>query len=890
MRDLQTGTVTFLFSDVEGSTRLLERLGELYRDVQDRHAAIVRAAIVEGHGREVSTEGDSFFAVFVSPSGAVGAAVWAQRELEATRWPEGVAVRVRMGIHTGEGVLGGDNYLGLDVNRAARIAAAAHGGQVLLSDATRGLVERSLPPGTRLRDLGDHRLKDLARPERLYQVVIEGLEQDFPPPRTLDARPHNLPAQLTRFVGRRAEIARVIELVAGNRLVTLTGPGGTGKTRLALQVAAEALLSFGDGAFFVDLSAVTEPELVPATIARALAVREEPGRSTIETLADHLQGKEILLVLDNFEQVVDAAPAVLEALLSAASGVKALVTSRVPLHVYGEQEFPVPPLALPDPDHLPQLEALAQLEAVALFAERAAAARPDFALTRENARAVAEITARLDGLPLAIELAASRVKLLSPERLLARLEQRLPLLTATDRNVPERQRTLRRTIEWSYDLLDPPNRRMFSRMAVFAGGADLEAVEAVANPEGELGVDTLDALVTLVDYNLVRMVDAPESERFGMLETVREYALERLAEGGEEPAVRRRHVEHLIRIAEGAADALAGPEQVAATRRLARDHDNFRAALSWALRARESEPGLRLATALAEFWRLGSHAREGVRWLGELLALPQSSESMLLRARALTAAGGVAPWAGETEAQLRFAEEAVAAYRELGDPQGMADALALLGWARLHAGRFDAARANLEEARELHMDRGDRSKAGNCTQGLGVVAQLEGRLDQAREHFEDALRTFEELRDPYWTAFNELLLGYVDRDEGDDEAAEARFRSSLTAFLLHGFVMPATSALYAFADLALDRGQHERALRLAGASDALREPFGDKSPAEKASVTDVPAAARSVLEEAAAEALYQEGRAMELDAAVAYALERDGARAEEPEAPPPKPG
>ncbi|MDQ4144260.1 MAG: AAA family ATPase, partial [Actinomycetota bacterium] len=544
MGDLPTGTVTFLFTDVEGSTRMLERLRERYQDVQRRHDAIVRAAIADGDGHEVSTEGDSFFAVFPTPTAAVRAAVRIQRELVETAWPEGGALRVRMGLHSGEGVLGGANYVGLDVNRAARIAAAAHGGQVLLSDATRVLVERSLPPATRLRDLGPHRLKDLTQPERLYQVMIEGLEQDFPPPRTLDARPNNLPAQLTRFIGRGAEIARVRELLAENRLVTLTGPGGTGKTRLALQVATQALASFDDGAFLVDLSSVTDPELVPAAIADPLSVREEVGRRLIDTLADHLADKDLLLLLDNFEHVVESAPRVLEPLLRAGPRVKALVTSRVPLHVYGEQEFPVPPLLLPDPQELPDLESLAQFEAVALFAERAAAARPDFALTRENAPAVAEITARLDGLPLAIELAASRVKLLSPEGLLARLEQRLPLLAATDRNVPERQRTLRRTIEWSYELLDPPSARMFSRMAVFAGGADLETVEAVTNPEGELGLDTLNALATLVDYNLVRMVVAPGGERFGMLETVREYALERLSEGGEEPAVRRRHVEH----------------------------------------------------------------------------------------------------------------------------------------------------------------------------------------------------------------------------------------------------------------------------------------------------------------------------------------------------------
>ena len=874
MRELPTGTVTFLFTDMEGSTRLLERLGTRYRELKNRHDAILRTAITDGEGREVSTEGDSFFAVFATPGGAVRAAVRAQRELAATEWPEGLEPRVRMGLHTGEGILGGDNYLGLDVNRAARIAGAAHGGQVVVSDATRSLVERSLPAGARLRDLGQHRLKDLPQPERLHQLVGEGLEHDFPPPRSLDARPNNLPAALTRFIGRGDELARISELLSKNRLVTLTGPGGTGKTRLALEVAAETLAGFPDGVFFVDLSSVTDSELVPAAIATALRVREEPGRATIVTLVDHVREKELLLVLDNFEQVVQAAAGVLEPLLGAAPGAKALVTSRVPLQLYGEQQFPVPPLALPDPRHLPDLEALAQLDAVALFAERAAAVKPDFRVTAENARTVAEITARLDGLPLAIELAASRVKLLPPERLLARLEQRLPLLTAADRNVPERQRTLRRTIEWSYDLLDAAERRMFSRLAIFVGGADLEAVDAVVNTKGELGLDTLDGLSSLVDKNIVRAVETSEGDpRFGMLETVREYGLERLSQGGEALAIRRRHAEHWIQVAEHASAVLSGPEQAASIRRLERDHDNFRAALGWARHSGEAEVALRLAAALANFWRVASHGQEGVRWLSEVLELPGAAGNTRLRAQALTAAAGLAPWIGATEAHLQFAEEAAAIYRNLGDRDGIPEALGQLGWAQLHVGELETARANLEEARELHASGGNRRSAADCSLGLGVLALIEGRSGQARAYFEDALETFNELGDPYWTAFTELLCGQADRLEGDDKAAEKRYRASLITSAKHDLRMLTVSVLYAFADLAFLRGQHERALRLAGASDALREPFGEKSPLEEATTGDVRAAARSVLPEATAEALYQGGREVRLEEALELALQ-----------------
>jgi predicted ATPase/class 3 adenylate cyclase len=874
MPELPTGTVTFLFTDVEGSTRLLERLGARYRDIQDRHDAILRGAIAEGDGREVGTEGDSFFAVFGAPAGAVRAAARAQRELAAAPWPHGVVVQVRMGLHTGEGILRGDNYLGLDVNRAARIAAAANGGQILVSDATRALAERSLPPGTRLQDLGQHRLKDLMQTERLHQVLIEGLEQDFPPPRTLDARPQNLPAQLTRFIGRDEEIARIGDLLAGHRLVTLTGPGGTGKTRLALQVAAEALPGFRDGVFFVDLSAVSVPELVAEEIAGALRLREVPGGAVLHTLGDHVRDKELLLLLDNFEQVVDAGPSILEPLLRVALGIKSLVTSRVPLHLYGEQEYPVPPLVPPDPDHLPELEALLQFEAVALFAERAAAREPGFRVTEENARVVAEITTRLDGLPLAIELAASRVKLLSPQALLARLEQCLPLLSIQDRNVPERQRTLRQTIEWSYELLDEAEQRMFSRASVFAGGADLEAVEAVANPEGELKLDTLDGLASLVDKNLLRSVEAADGEpRFAMLETIREYGFERLTESGEGPAIRRRHAEHWVQAGERASAALFGPEQAAWTLRLERDHDNFRAALGWLLQSGEAELGMRLGAALRDFWRLGGHVREGVRWLDEILALPGAAGPTLVRARALTAAADLSSWIGEAEAYLRFAEEAVAIYRDLDDRRGIPDALAELGVAQMFVGRLDSARATLREARVLNTRLGNRHKAGESGHALGYVALLEGRPQEARELFEDALATFQDLRDPYWSAFTERMLGQVDRIEGSFEAAEARYRASLSASRQNDRPVVTASVLYAYADLALARGQHERAMRLVGASDALRARHGELRSFDAEFLGDVRAAAHSFLDEAAEERLYQEGWAMELKDAVAYALQ-----------------
>jgi class 3 adenylate cyclase len=486
MAGLPTGTVTFLFSDIEGSTRLLQTLGDRYVAVLDEHAAILRRAVAGAGGVEVSTEGDSFFVAFASPQAAVRAAVATQRGLAAHDWPPGRPVRVRMGLHTGEGVLGGDNYVGLDVHRAARIAGAAHGGQVLVSDATRALVDHGLPDGASLRDLGEHRLKDIALPERLHDLVIEGLRADFPPPRTLDARRDNLPVQLTSFVGRNEEIAEVRRLLGRTRLLTLSGPGGVGKTRLALQVAAELLAGFGDGAFFVDLSSVTDPALVPSVVAQVLGVPEVAGRPILEAVRDRLRNQELLLVVDNFEQVVEAAP-LLEELLTAAPALKVLVTSRVVLSLRGEQEYVVPPLELPDPERLPDLPALGRVEAVRLFTERAQAVRPGFRLTEENAPAVAEICARLDGLPLAIELAATRTQVLSPEQLLARLQQRLALLTSGARTLPERQRTLRAAIAWSYDLLEAAERRLLARLSVFSGAGRWRRPRRCAPPGARPG-------------------------------------------------------------------------------------------------------------------------------------------------------------------------------------------------------------------------------------------------------------------------------------------------------------------------------------------------------------------------------------------------------------------
>ncbi len=475
--ELPTGTVTFLFTDMEGSTRLLQELGPDYPEVLSLHHRILRDAVEAAGGVPIGTEGDALFAAFDSPSSGIAGAVSAQRALAAEPWPRGAAVRVRMGLHTGEALVREGTYVGLDVHRAARIAAAGHGGQILISDSTRALAEQSLPPEVELRDLGRHRLKDLAYPERIYEAVVAGLAADFPALRSLDAVPNNLPTQLTSFVGRAREVAEVRRLLGTTRLLTLTGPGGTGKTRLGLQLAAETIADYPDGTFFVALGPVEDPDRVGPAIVTALGLRESPTEQPVDRLIGFLRERCVLLVIDNFEQVLTAAPLIGD-LLKASPGLSVVITSCAPLHLYGEREYEVPPLTLPRAGAVDPAT-ISQYEAVALFTQRAAAVRPDFAVTTANAPAVAEICSRLDGLPLAIELAAARVKLLPPQALLARLGQQLDAFDAGSRDVPKRQQTLRGAIAWSHDLLDPAAQQLFARFSVFVDGADLAAAEAV---------------------------------------------------------------------------------------------------------------------------------------------------------------------------------------------------------------------------------------------------------------------------------------------------------------------------------------------------------------------------------------------------------------------------
>jgi predicted ATPase/class 3 adenylate cyclase len=856
---LPTGTVTFLFTDIEGSTRLLQELGDRYAAVRDEHAAIVRRAIDEGGGAEVSTEGDSFFAAFGGPAGAVRAAVAAQRGLAGHGWPAGFPVRVRMGLHTGEGMRGGDNYVGIDVNRAARIAAAAHGGQVLVSDATRALVEHALPEGVSLRDLGEHRLKDITQPVRLHDLAIEGLEADFPPPRTLDARRHDLPPQLTSFVGRREEIAEVRRLLGRTRLLTLTGAGGTGKSRLALQVAGELLPQFQHGVLFVDLSAVSDPALVPAAVARALKVPEAPGRPVLEAVKDHLRDQELLLVVDNFEQVAAAGP-VVEELLTSAPRVKVLVTSRVVLALRGEQEYDVP--------------ALSRAEAVRLFTERAQAVRPGFRVTDDNAGAVAEITARLDGLPLAIELAATRTKVLTPEQMLPRLRQRLSILTSGARTLPERQRTLRGAIAWSHDLLGAAERRWFARLSVFAGGWTLQSAEAVCDPAG-LGLDALEALTSLVDQSLVRRTDpADGGPRFSMLESIREFGQEQLAAGGDLDLVVERHARHFLDLAEEAEPHLAADDQGEWLDRCDREHANIRAALRWAIAAGEADRAQQAAAALWRFWQQRGHLAEGRRWLEEVLALPSGQGRTPARAKALAGAGGLAWWQEDIPAARAWYEEALAIERELGEPARIAEALYNQAFVAGAVGDFAAAARLFQESLELFRRAGDEAGATRALWMSVVGDMVAGDWDRPLAHAEEAVAAWRRAGDRLRLGDGLVWLAVVYARAGRPADARAAVAEALGVFRAVDSPMGIVSVVLGLSYLARWEDRYEDAVRLAGAAASLRERVGGRAPLDFLAgfLGDPEAEARGHLPEDVARRAFQEGRAMSEEAALALAL------------------
>ncbi|MDQ3890427.1 MAG: tetratricopeptide repeat protein [Actinomycetota bacterium] len=819
MRDLPTGTVTFLFTDVEGSTRLLNELGaEAYGEALAEHRRLLRVAFARQGGVEVDTQGDAFFYVFATAPGAVKAAEEGQESLAGGR------ISVRMGVHTGTPRVTDEGYVGPDVHRAARIASAGHGGQVLVSAATAALV-----PDATLRDLGEHRLKDLSAAERIYQLGAA----DFPPLKTLYQT--NLPTPATPFLGRAIELAALEALLARAdvRLLTLTGPGGTGKTRLALQAAALAAESYPDGVWWVPLAPLRDPELVLSSTARALGATGP--------LRDHIDDRRLLILFDNFEHVLDAAPDLSE-LLQACPHLDVLVTSREPLHLVAEQEYAVPPFR--------------PGEAVAFFTARARAVRQEF----EANGVVAEVCRRLDDLPLALELAAARVKVLSPQQILERLEERLPLLTGGARDLPQRQRTLKATIDWSYHLLTDEEQRVFSRLAVFAGGCTLVAAEQVA------GAD-LDTLASLVDKSLLRF----SAGRYWMLESIREYAAGRLAESGEADALRRRHAHHFADLV-GSAGLSLEPEGEQRYGLVRQELDNVRTAIDWG-RDADPELALRMTAALEGFWAM-TDPSEGMRRLEALLAkVPDASPEV--RASAFRAYGSSANPAGDDELAERCYEKSLEAYREVGDERGVAAMLFRLANSALYRGDTERADKLAAESLALSREIGYRAVEAQALAVAGEVEYAQGNREAGAELIEQSARLAGEVNFPWWRArmLRKLVDCLLELERPRD--AELAGRESLRLMNEIGDRQMLVFTLARLARIAAETGRDEQAGLLWGAIEAEEErrPMGAWS--KERGRLGAPVLARAAARDFGQGR--EKGRRLELEEAVEVALE--GSRA-----------
>ena len=911
---LSAGTVTFLFTDIERSTEMWERYRAVMPRALERHDAVMRDVIAACEGRVFKEVGDAFHAVFADPAKAIMSSIAIQRSLKAETWETPDPIRVRIALHAGDAQERDGDYFGPTLNRTARILAAGHGGQILLSQSVERLVEDRFPEGAALRDMGERRLKDLDRPVRIFQLVVGGLDDEFPPLRTLDVRPHNLPAQASPLVGRERELKAVRDLVLRDsaRLVTLTGPGGTGKTRLALQVGAEVIDAYRDGVFFVNLTTVREPERLASVILQALDVMPDSGETPDTALRKWLVDREVLLILDNFEQIVDSAPRI-GALLRDAPRLALLVTSQAALRIGGEHAYPLGPLALPgSKEHDPDL--VGGNDSVALFVERAQAIRPDFQLDDENAADVVAIVRQLDGLPLAIELAATRIQLFTPKALLQRLEQRFDFLSTRARDVPDRHRTLRNAIAWSYELLDEDEKALFRRQAVFDGGFTLDSAEYVCSPP-EDPLDVLEGLSSLIDKSLLRQRPTDSGEpRFERLRTVLAFAVECLEASGEADRWRRRHAEHFATLSDRADEANATQEDAKARLdRLVLEVDNLRAALKWATTHGEAELAVRLCVSLPLLWFRTGTLEEGRVWLERVLAM-ETGLSERARARALNLLGRIRQIGGDNSPEVAAAfEESLAIYRRLDDRKGTARALMNLGNLKRRVRELDAAEPMFREALEiyrglgeafghggallnlgdLYSARGDREKARSyfeeareitrrgaarttyafSLQYLGTMAVMDGELDRAQELYEESRREFEDLGARPGMAWSRYYLAIVARERGNWTRARELFSEALTAVNELGHLPAAALTLLGLAGVEAAEGRYRRAAVLLGAAREIhRRATLSTSPVEERSFEEVEEASRRALGDEEVDRALEEGRALSMGEAVSLAL------------------
>jgi predicted ATPase/class 3 adenylate cyclase/Tfp pilus assembly protein PilF len=827
---LPTGTITLLFTDIEGSTQLWERFPEAMRLALARHDHLLRTAI-ESHGGVVfKTVGDAFCAAFPTASAGIRAALEAQLSLLREAWQETGPIRVRMALHTGETEERDSDYFGPTVNRVARLQSLGHGGQTLLSQATfERLEEGEALAGAALQDRGLHRLKDLLAPEHVYQLLHPALPSDFPPLRSLDYLPTNLPQQLTSFIGRGKEKAEVKERLSHSRLLTLTGSGGTGKTRLALQVGAETLEDFPDGVWLVELAALSDPDLVAQAVATALHLRGEPGRPLSETLTDHLRDKTLLLLLDNCEHLLDSCARLANTLLTHCARVRILATSREPLGIAGESAYRIPSLSMPNPKQSLPGEDLHRYEAVQLFLERAVSQQPAFTLNERNASTVASVCRRLDGIPLAIELATARMRAMPVEQIEPRLNDRFRLLTGGSRTALPRQQTLRALMDWSYDMLNDQEKTLLHRLSVFAGGWTLEAADAVCARDEIESWELLDLLLSLSDKSLVVYEEAEGSARYRLLETLRQYALEKLAiDAGAKP-IQDRHRDYFLSLAENAAPNLDGAEQGAWLEILETEHENLRAALDWCAQDAEgAEKGLRMGAALQRFWATRGYFTEGRERLSALLARPEAQQQTLVRADALHGAGLLAFYQSDYDAAQSLLEASLAIRQERGEGAGAAHSLLNLGNVAYRRGDFAAADSLYERSCAIRSELNDRQGMAAALSNRGSVASSLRDYAKARSLLEQSVAIKEELGDPRGIAIALDNLGSVATLQGDYEAARPLHERSLVLQRQLGNREGIATVLGHLASLAYWQADYSQAYTLFEQSLEIHREIGDQ--------------------------------------------------------------
>lgn len=859
-----TGNVTFLFTDIEGSTKLAQEFPESLHAALEIHNNILTEAIESHNGFIFDIVGDAFCSSFEKPEDAVKASNEILIKLNSHKWDE-AEIKVRIGIHSGKAEWNGVNYMGyLTLARTHRIMSVGYGGQILSSDETYNSAKEKVHEAITFRDLGERRLKDLIQPMRIYQVVHSDLPSEFPQLKTLDARPNNLPVQLTSFVGRVEEIKKIKGLLYNTHLLTLTGMGGVGKTRLAMQIAADVIDDFTNGVWIVELASITDPALLPQAIAQALGVKEDPKKGMEDSLIDYLQDKEMLIILDNCEHIIEACAQLVEKLLIVNQNLKIIATSREVLKCSGEQVHHVSSLTFHDPKKKITPEKLTQYEGIRLFIERALAVNPSFRVTNENATALAEICFQLDGIPLAIELAAARIKVLSVEKIFERLSNRFTLLTGGKRTALPRQQTLKAMIDWSHDLLSEKEKILLRRLSVFSGGWTLEASEEVCSDEKVSESDILDLLSNLSEKSII--IYDEKNDRYRMLETLRQYSKEKLIESNEEKIILNKHLEFYLQLSETAEPNLKGIHQKEWLERLEDEHGNFQSSLSLSLEAGKNEEGVRMAAALGRFWLIRGYLSSGRRWmesvlfntsvskiargnalnLSGLLAYGQGDyksarklyeESLSLRreyddkkpiAETLSNLADVAYSEGEYEQANKLCEENLTLQRELGDKRSIALSLNTLGMISYSRGNYEKAQTLFQESLDIRSTLGDKRSIAYSLNNLGLTEFSKGSYDRSEQYYKESLDLQRELGNKQGIAASLHNLGLVSYFQNEYERAREFYEESLTIHRELGDKRGISSSLYNIGNVDIHYGETERAKKLCEESLSLRWEIGDK--------------------------------------------------------------